>query len=127
MEKGYMQKDPGSWLEPQSDVLKAFLEEQQFDKALSEIRGNSASFPAFQKRFWRWFNMFRILKFLHYAREHGFPELPVEQVARKFLYEYASGDHVPSDLRKESGSIYTAMNTREILKIFRERDRKPTP
>ena len=67
------------------DVLKAFLTEQGFDAALAEIRANSASPAAFRKRFWRWFNMFRIMKFLHFARERGYPDIPVEEAASELL------------------------------------------
>ena len=72
-------------MKSQPGVLQAFLEEQQFEGALEEIRSNSASVPAFRKRFWRWFNMFRILKFLHFARERGFPDPPVEKAAPEML------------------------------------------
>ena len=52
-------------------VLSNFLETQDFLAALAEIRANSGSSEAFVKRFWRWFNMFRIMKFLHYAQGTG--------------------------------------------------------
>jgi hypothetical protein len=71
----------GPWPEP----LQSFLEEQDFKGALEEIQRNSASGPAFRKRFWRWFNMFRIMKFLHYAREQGYPDIPVAEAAAELL------------------------------------------
>jgi hypothetical protein len=67
------------------DVLRSFLEEQEYEKALEEIRRNSGSEAAFRKRYWRWFNMFRIMKFLHHARERGYPDIPVELAATKML------------------------------------------
>jgi len=66
-------------------VLTNFLKTQKFSEALSEIRANSASYPAFQKRFWRWFNMFRIMKFLHYAREQGYPDVPADLASLDLL------------------------------------------
>jgi hypothetical protein len=73
----------GPWPEP----LQSFLDTQDFEKALLEIRSNSASASAFRKRFWRWFNMFRIMKFLHYARERGYPDIPVGKAAAELLRE----------------------------------------
>ncbi len=84
--------------------LQAFLEQQQFKAAMAEIRNNSASAPAFRKRFWRWFNMFRIMKFLHFARERGYPDIPVEEAAQRFL------------------SLEKLHSTKQLLEIFRDRD-----
>jgi hypothetical protein len=72
-------------IKAQPAVLQSFLEEQKFEGALEEIRRNSASASAFRKRFWRWFNMFRIMKFLHFARERGYPDLSVAKAAPQML------------------------------------------
>ncbi|RLD90198.1 MAG: hypothetical protein DRJ29_15775, partial [Bacteroidetes bacterium] len=83
----------GPWPEP----LQSFLDTQEFEKALLEIRSNSASASAFRKRFWRWFNMFRIMKFLHYARERGYPDIPVGKAAAELLREIdPEGIGIPS-------------------------------
>jgi len=71
----------GPWPEP----LQSFLETQDFKGALEEMKANSASDPAFRKRFWRWFSMFRIMKFLHFARENGYPDIPVGDSAAALL------------------------------------------
>ena len=68
-----------------TSLLSDFLKTQSFSAALAEIRSNSASLPAFRKRFWRWFSMFRIMKFLHFARERGYEDIPVEEAATRFL------------------------------------------
>ncbi len=101
MEKGFISADSGDWIASQPPVLKEFLDAQKFDGALQEIRSNSASYPAFMKRFWRWFNMFRILKFLHFAREQGYPDIPVEKAAADFLARmqpYRNGQNHPKNL-----------------------------
>ena len=101
-------------MKSQPGVLQAFLEEQQFSVALAEIRRNSASAPAFRKRFWRWFNMFRILKFLHFASEKGYPDLPVEKAAPEMLrlIDPESLD-VPSQIQE----------IKSLLEIYRKLDR----
>ena len=65
--------------------MEAFLEQNDFVSALEEIRDNSASLPSFRKRFWRWFNAFRIMKFLHFAREQGYDDVEVLSAAGPFL------------------------------------------
>jgi glycosyltransferase involved in cell wall biosynthesis len=97
------------------EPLRSFLEEQQFDAALEEIRSNSASPAAFRKRFWRWFNMFRILKFIHFARERGYPDIPVGEAASELLRmidpENRGIPAVGSDLKKLL-LIYRMLDTR---------------
>jgi hypothetical protein len=83
--------------DPYPQALQSFLESQDFTGALDEIRANSASEAAFRKRFWRWFNMFRIMKFLHYAREHGYPDVPVGEAAAELLRRIdPEGKGIPS-------------------------------
>jgi hypothetical protein len=80
-----LESEPEAMTGSQPEVLAEFLHSQQFPNALAEIRHNSASQEAFRKRFWRWFNMFRIMKFLHFAREHGFPDVDVTEAAGELL------------------------------------------
>ncbi|MFO7669284.1 MAG: hypothetical protein R6W31_06470 [Bacteroidales bacterium] len=86
-------------------VLMDFLSLQGFRESLSEIRENCGSIEAFRKRFWRWFHMFRIMKFLHYARDHGYPDVETGDAARRFL------------------SLELGHSNRELLEIFRNRER----
>jgi len=110
--------DPESIMKGLPQILVDFLKEQQFSKALSEIRSNSASIAAFRKRFWRWFHMFRIMKFLHFAREGGYPDVPVNQAATELLKQIdPSGEGIPS----------VGDNALKLLLIYRMLDaRGPT-
>ena len=89
LERLYPQDDQNNttWKDLLIPLVTQFLETQQFETALEEIRANSASYPAFRKRFWRWFNMFRIMKFLHFARERGYPDIPVGEAAYQLLLQ----------------------------------------
>jgi len=110
--------DPGSVLQGLPPLLLEFLSEQKFTQAVIEIRSNSASPAAFSKRFWRWFNMFRIMKFLHFAREGGYADVPVNQAASQLLKQIdPSGDGIPS----------LGDNSLKLLLIYRMLDaRGPT-
>jgi len=107
--------DLSQWLpEPRGtmspEVLGDFLLLQNFRPALLEIRSNSASLPAFRKRFWRWFNMFRIMKFLHYAREHGYPDVEVTDAVRGYLRSVSIYRHKHRKLPTKA---------RDLLVVFR--------
>jgi hypothetical protein len=66
-------------------LLRRYLEESGFWEELGEIRGNTASEGAFRKRFFGKFNMFWILKFLHFAEEHGVEKMEVKEAAGMML------------------------------------------
>lgn len=68
-------------------VLQAFLEEQDFMANWREIRSHVSGPGTFHNRFFRWFNAFRLMKFLHFAREDGYPDTPVAPAARWLLRE----------------------------------------
>ena len=90
-------------LQSTAPVLSAFLTQQKFTAGLEEIRSNSGSPEAFRKRFWRWFNMFRIMKFVHYARERGYPDMDVGDAVYRFL------------------SLKEKHSSRELLELFRKK------
>jgi hypothetical protein len=64
--------------------LHSFLREE-FEEKIYEINANCASEPAFRKRFYRWFNMFKILKYLNFVHENHFSKQPVSQAAATLL------------------------------------------
>jgi len=57
----------------------------EFISRILEIRGNSAREFTFINRFYRWFNMFRTLKYINYAQQHHYPRMPVLDAAREFI------------------------------------------
>ncbi|MGE4586436.1 MAG: hypothetical protein AB7D05_03750 [Mangrovibacterium sp.] len=50
-----------------------FLEKDRFPPALEEIRRNSASQSSFEKRFFHYFNAFKILRFHHFTHPSLYP------------------------------------------------------
>lgn len=65
-------------------VLGKFLKMNNIKGKLIEIQNNSSGKEAFTKRFYRWFNMFRVLKFLNYSKNE-FHDIPVTEAARILL------------------------------------------
>ncbi|MDF1571365.1 MAG: hypothetical protein P1P82_07095 [Bacteroidales bacterium] len=72
-------------LAPLSPLLQDYLEKTGFLPALTEIHCNVASEPSFRQRFYRKFNMFWILKYLHFAVEQGVNKEEVGEAARELL------------------------------------------
>ncbi len=58
-------------------AMKLFLETHEFAQKLKEMRANTESDEAFRKRFFRWFNGFMAMKYIHYARDHHYGGRPV--------------------------------------------------
>lgn len=76
----FSETDVTAFLKILSPHLRSFLEENNFREELKEIRGNVASSGAFYQRFLRKYNMFWILKYLHYAEERGVEKVEVGAV-----------------------------------------------
>ncbi len=61
------------------DSIQAFHEEHKFREGLSKMQQNSASRESFAKHFFRWWDGFRVLKFVHFARDHFHKDMALEE------------------------------------------------
>ncbi len=62
--------------------LPGSIEQFLDDKVKSEIDGirkQTTSFPSFQKRFFHWFDAFKILKYIHFARDHWYENVHLKE------------------------------------------------
>lgn len=96
-------------------VMIDFLNAYFFDERIDEIRRNSSGFSSFEKRFYRWFNAFMVLKFVHFVRDNAHPNVRVEKAALEFLREvkYPKLDGIRS--------------MDDLLEVFRSLDTAPLP
>ncbi len=85
--------------------IRSYLETQPIWERIGEIRANTTNLERFRARFFRWFDAFAVMKFLHHARERFHADCDVEEAARWLLDE-------------ESGDV------RQLLARFREMDRR---
>lgn len=92
------------------ESIQTFLEEIDGISEIERINKNVASRDTFTQQFFQWFDGFKVLKFVHYARDHYYPNQPVFQVALELLQ-----------------MIYTppedGLTPRQLLSIYREIDR----
>ncbi len=89
-------------------LLKSFLIEQKFAQKLEEIKQNARSYRTFRDRFFRWFNAFMVMKYVHFAREQGREDVPAKEAAKALLEKY--------------GKKFNVSETRRILDEFRQMD-----
>ena len=94
------------WPQP----VKEFLDCNHFLEKFSEIKSNSSSPESFVKRFYHWFDGFRVVKYLNYTHGKYYHKMQVEQAVAWFFERvgYKAG---------ETSLIKT-------LEIFRKHDRQ---
>lgn len=93
---------------PLPTSVASFLEQENFEEKLAEICAHTASPAAARKRFFRWFDPFRAMKFVHHARDLFYPNVPVEEAAATWLA-----------VQKQPP---TKLDARSLLLIFRQMD-----
>lgn len=85
--------------------LKSFFNEDEWSSKISEINRNTSGEESFRKRFFGWFNMFRIVKYLNHSHSELFEKKSVEESA--------------SELLKITGKEFCPKDSREILICYR--------
>jgi len=91
-----------------SNTLKEFLFMNSFDQKLVEIQKNTAAPESFFKRFFLWFDGFRVVKYLNFVHRSHYKKIPVQQAASDFLMRMNKSAFVG--------------NERELLESFRKLD-----
>lgn len=71
-----------------SNIFQSFWSIDEFVLKLKEIRKHSTTIENFRKRFFQWFEGFKVLKFVHHARDHGHPNVDVEIAVDWILHKY---------------------------------------
>lgn len=95
----------------QPAILKSFLLRNSIVESLAEINTNSPDQEKFAKRFFKWFNAFRILKFLNFACEKEYPKEDILKLA--------------SELGKKIGFVDgESSEIGELLAIYRKFERE---
>lgn len=89
--------------------LRSFINKEEWTSRIEEINSNTSSSVSFRKRFYAWFNMFRIVKFLNFSHEAIFMRQPVVDAA--------------GDLLRYTGNKQISMIPADLLKYFRMLDK----
>ncbi len=89
--------------------VKSFVREKELEARLMEIRLNTSGFPSYKKRFFGWFNMFRIVKYLNHVHSHTLEKRPVVTAAMELL--------------EESGIVFDSDDPASLLHLYRSLER----
>jgi hypothetical protein len=65
--------------------LRLFLSEKEWIDKIMEIKNNTSGILSFKKRFFGWFNMFKIVKYLNFVNTDFFEKQPVDIAASELL------------------------------------------
>ncbi len=77
-------------------AVKAFLWQQDFEHSIEEIKNNTTHLHSFRKRFFHWFDGFKVLKYVHFARDHFYPVIHLTEAAH-LLAEKVTQETYPED------------------------------
>jgi hypothetical protein len=86
--------------------VQSFISETEWRERIKEIKGNTSGLQSFQKRFFNWFNMFKIVKYLNHVHLHYYRKYSVEEAA--------------CDLLESTGIKFTSKNPAELLLVYRK-------
>jgi hypothetical protein len=65
--------------------IRSYLSFEEIAGKIAEIRSNTSGADAFSKRFFAWFNMFRVVKYLNFIHESHFRKQSVTEAVTEFL------------------------------------------
>lgn len=91
-----------------SKALQKFLIENHFEEKVNEIQTNTANPDSFRKRFFLWFNGFRVVKYLNYVHRNYYTKIPVR--------------HAVTNLLTRMNKVVTSKDERYLLKYLRKLD-----
>ena len=67
------------------ESLLQFLKKNEFAKAIMEINANTSNISTFKKRFFQWFDSFRVLKYQNFAHENCYEKISVKDAVNEYL------------------------------------------
>lgn len=80
------------------ESIQMFLDEKEWIDKMIEVKNNTKNLRSFNKRFFDWFNMFKVVKYLNFAHAEYFEKIHVETAAADLLSkmnsEFRSADPI---------------------------------
>jgi len=107
---GVSEEDLQTILNRLPESVSDYLTRNDFEMAIVEINQNSSSIDTFTKRFYNWFDAFRILKYLNFSHEKYFNKASLIVESRK-LYQKITDKNLPE------------ANPKEMLEEYRKLER----
>lgn len=92
------------------ESIKLCLPKEEFTSKISELKNNTSGSESFKKRFFTWFNMFRIVKFMNAVHKNIYSKIPVTASAAELLAKLDPGQKWET--------------TSELLEVYRKLERR---
>lgn len=93
------------------EIFKSFFEKKDFLWQIEEARDNSSSEKNFLKRIFQWLDAFTLLKIIHHARDHFYPNEDTLLMANQLLMKTQI---IEAEID----------NVNDLLKVYRKVDQK---
>ena len=107
------EEEAGALMASLPSPLRKFLDAQRFASELIRMRNETTQAGTYFRRFFSWFNAFRVMKCVHHARDACYGSEPVAAAAAQLLREL--------DILEPRAPAPTE---RELLETFRSHDRE---
>ncbi len=95
------------------ESLKGFFKETGFVNDLEQLIDQSGSFENFVDRYYQWWDGLRVLKFVHYARDHFYPNIDLDKTL-SWLLSILKLDH----FEKSRGEILSQLRAFDKAQKF---------
>jgi hypothetical protein len=70
-----------------SEVIN-FLQSIDFKMKCDSIATHTSNLASFERRFFRYFNAFMMIRYMHYMRDHGYPDTSIAEAVEKLVSAY---------------------------------------
>ncbi len=91
------------------ESVQGYAVQIDFAGQVTRIKQNTSEQETFRKAFYRWFDAFKSLKFVHFARDHYYPNIRIGQAASLLL---------------QKSGLAPAISNKELLFQYRELERQ---
>jgi hypothetical protein len=91
-------------LEKMPESILNFVPLAEFNLAMEEINRQSTTQAMFLHRFFLWFNAFKVLKYMHFARDNYYPNIDITSACQALNEQYAIGsfdNKLPKELLED--------------------------
>lgn len=99
-------------LEPE---IKSFISKVEYIQLFIQINNNTATIDKFMKRFYQWFDGFRVLKLVHHIRDEFYENITIVEACKWILNKY--GIDAINWSVKEMLIKIRALNQKEVLLV----------
>ncbi len=89
------------------DGLRSFIDIDDWKEKIAELKGNTSGLQSFRKRFFGWFNMFKIVKYLNLVHQNTFNKVNITKSAGELLK--VLGSNFQSDDPEKLLTFYRAL------------------